>query len=299
MTVTVGERIEILPVSLLNEHRSQVNQLKSLARSLKLEFGWHYLLDLTWMLVNLEEVRGKKIMDAGAGTGVLQWHLANSGAQVWSVDRASRAGLPLRFRKRFNVTGQREEDLLPETEARRLNRTARISRQARLKSTARDLLARLDWRRAPGSVIIYNQDLKTLEAFEDNFLDAIVAVSALEHNAPGDLVLVVDELMRVLKPGGILLATLGAARDEDWFHEPSHGWCYTEASLRRLFGLSPQASSNYDRYDELFTSLNNCAELRDNLASFYSRSGDNGMPWGKWDPQYQTVGILKVKPADK
>lgn len=299
MTVTVGERIEILPVSLLNEHRSQVNQLKSLARSLKLEFGWHYLLDLTWMLANLDEVRGKKIMDAGAGTGVLQWHLANSGAQVWSVDRASRAGLPLRFRKRFNVTGQREEDLMSETEARRLNRTARISRQARLKSTVRDLIARLDWRRAPGSVVIYNQDLKTLDAFEDNFLDAIVAVSALEHNTPGDLVLVVDELMRVLKPGGILLATLGAARDEDWFHEPSHGWCYTEASLQRLFGLSPQASSNYDRYDELFTSLKNCAELRDNLASFYSRSGDNGMPWGKWDPQYQTVGILKVKPADK
>ena len=37
------------------------------------------------------------------------------------------------------------------------------------------------------------------------------------------------------------------------------------------------------------------AELRDNLASFYFRSGDNGMPWGKWDPQYQPVGVCKVK----
>ena len=31
------------------------------------------------------------------------------------------------------------------------------------------------------------------------------------------------------------------------------------------------------------------------LAAFYARSGDNGMPWGKWDPQYQPVGVCKVK----
>jgi hypothetical protein len=35
--------------------------------------------------------------------------------------------------------------------------------------------------------------------------------------------------------------------------------------------------------------------LRDNLASFYGRSGENGMPWGVWDPRYQPVGVCKVK----
>jgi hypothetical protein len=106
---------------------------------------------------------------------------------------------------------------------------------------------------------------------------------------------VVKELMRILKPGGLLLATLGAARDQDWFHEPSHGWNYTDASLRRLFDLSPQAFSNYARHDEFFDALKSCTELRDGLAAFYARSGDNGMPWGKWDPQYQPVGVCKVK----
>jgi len=38
-----------------------------------------------------------------------------------------------------------------------------------------------------------------------------------------------------------------------------------------------------------------CQELRDHLAEFYFLSGDNGMPWGKWDPQYQPVGVCKVK----
>jgi ubiquinone/menaquinone biosynthesis C-methylase UbiE len=144
-------------------------------------------------------------------------------------------------------------------------------------------------------VILYNQDLKALTDVLDNSLDAVVAVSALEHNAPGDLPGVVAELMRVLKPGGLLLATLCTGRDQDWFHEPSAGWCYTDASLRRLFDLLEDTTYNYADYDKLFEALCNCAELRDNLASFYARSGENGMPWGKWEPQYQPVGVCKIK----
>ena len=105
----------------------------------------------------------------------------------------------------------------------------------------------------------------------------------------------VRELVRTLKPGGILLATLGAARDADWFHAPSQGWNYTDASLRRLFGLPAETPSNYVRADELLAALKDCGELRDNLAPMYFQSGDNGMPWGKWDPKYQPVAVRKVK----
>ncbi len=146
-----------------------------------------------------------------------------------------------------------------------------------------------------GQVRIYNTDLGELDLVEDNSLDAVVAVSALEHNSPDGLRSVVSELLRVLKPGGVLMATLGAGRDQDWFHEPSKGWNYTDASLRNLFDLAPEAPSNYDRHDELMAALRGCSELRDHLAPFYFQSGDNGMPWGKWDPQYQPVGVVKVK----
>ena len=126
-------------------------------------------------------------------------------------------------------------------------------------------------------------------------VDAVVSISALEHNPPEELKACVSELMRVLKPGGRLVATLAAARDKDWYHEPSKGWCYTEATLRDIFGLQPDCPSNYDRYDELVLDLRNCVELRDSLADFYFRSGNNGMPWGIWDPKYQPVGVLRVK----
>jgi SAM-dependent methyltransferase len=285
------DSIEILSAELLDKNRPTVAALKKLAQSLGLEFGWHYLLDLTWIIYNLGAIQGKRLMDAGAGTGVLQWYLADEGAEVLSVDRGSRSALPLRFRRRFNVQGLRPQDLAPASQAMRL----RLAGPGGVSALGRDLLSLPGAARASGRVVIYNQDLKTLADIPDASMDAVAAVSALEHNTPESLPLVVAELLRVLRPGGLLLATLGAARDQDWFHEPSHGWNYTEVSLRQLFELSATASSNYARYDELFNALKGCAELRTGLASFYSRSGDNGMPWGRWDPQYQPVGVCKVK----
>jgi len=287
------EVIEILPVSLLDEERQTVDALKKLAGSLRLEFGWHYLLDLTWIIRRLENIQGQHILDAGAGTGVLQWFLAAQGGIVLSVDRASRVDLPLRFRRRFDVSGLRESDLAPVAQVLRHN----LGSSRQLAAQARDLLHPVSLGRSPGRVVIYQQDLKTLAGVGDGSLDAVVAVSALEHNPPGELASVVAELLRVLKPGGILLATLGAARDQDWFHTPSQGWCYTECSLRQAFDL-PGAASNYNNYDALFAKLRDCTELRDGLASFYLHSGDNGMPWGNWDPQYPPVGVCKVKPTN-
>jgi len=65
--------------------------------------------------------------------------------------------------------------------------------------------------------------------------------------------------------------------------------------LQKAFDFSSEVPSNYGEYDRLMIALVNCQALRDNLASFYFRSGENGMPWGVWDPQYQSVGVCKIK----
>ncbi|OGO38365.1 MAG: hypothetical protein A2W35_03910 [Chloroflexi bacterium RBG_16_57_11] len=297
-----SDRIEILSVELLDQNRIIIEDLKHLATTLGLEFGWHYLLDLCWILSLLDLRDGLRVMDAGAGTGILQWYLAKRGAQVISVDRLSREALPLRFRRRFRVRGLRAEaDLLPSGRAflRNFRRPVHGSWArkwaVRVVAQAKDLWG---WLRSPsgdGGVLIYNQDLAHLVDIAGDSLDAVVSVSALEHNTPEGLKVVVRELMRVLKPGGVLLATLTARVDQDWWHEASSGWCYTDHSLRQLFDLSPDAPSNYERYDELFAALKNCAELREGLASFYFSSDEKGMPGGVWDPQYQPVGVYKIK----
>ncbi len=295
MTANGEEKIELLSVALLDQYRQQVADLRKLARSLRLELGWHYLLDITWILGELGPLQGKRILDAGAGTGLLQWYLAQHGVEVISVDRLSRAALPLRFRARFRVAGLRSQDLLPPSLALRAQWDKNHRWKSRLSVQARELLGMAHLGRGSGRVIIYNQDLSNLNDLADDSLDAIVAVSALEHNQPEALEQVVQELMRVLKPGGKLIASLTAARDQDWWHVPSSGWCYSDASLRRLFHLPQPTRSNYAQFDRLLAELRDCAELRDNLARFYFTSADNGMPLGKWDPQYIPVGVLKIK----
>lgn len=291
--------IEILPVSLLESEKSIINELKALADELKLEFGWHYLLDLSWIIRNLDLIDGQNFIDAGAGTGVMQWYLATKGARVISIDRDSRANLNQRFRRRFNIRGLRESDL---SEASSLSE---MKQQRAVKSRLADFADMLSYKinsypgnkgeNASGEVIIYNQDLENLDQISDDSIDAIVAVSSLEHNSPDGLGRVVAELLRVLKPGRAILATLGAAKEKDWFHEASQGWCYTETTLRKAFNISPDIQTNFDQYDRFFENLRENKELKDNLASFYFRSDKNGMPWGEWDPKYQPVGICKFK----
>ncbi|MFC1559271.1 methyltransferase domain-containing protein [Gemmatimonadota bacterium] len=296
------DRLEIPSVALLDEERPLVDQFRAIAHRMHIEIGWHYLLDFSWSARQVSLTPGMRVIDAGAGWGVMQLWLAEQNIDVISVDRSSRSDLPNLLRQRYRVHGLRDEDLAPPA-----------------RPGLRDLLPPLSpgrWHRYPsklavsiralrpgrtgavpggGMIQIYNQDLASLPDIPDGSIDAIFSISALEHNSPEGLRGVVTELMRVLKPGGLLTATLGASRDEDWFHEPSQGWCYSEKTLRDIFDLAPDSPSNYDRYDELFEDLRGCDELRRALSPVYSRSADNGMPWGVWDPTYQPIGVVKQK----
>ena len=296
--VLMNERIEILSVDLLDSRAGLVEEFRTTARKLGLELGWHYALDFAWIASHLGEPSGKRILDAGAGTGVLQWWLADKGAEIVSVDRTDRTDLSCRFRMAYDVRGLRPEDLSPTwrlVPLRLLDRSRSIGGKigGAAKAAITTFIEPMS-SKASGKVIFYHQDLSSMPDLPDGSFDAIVSVSALEHNRPDTLQGTVKELLRVLKPDGLLLATLAAAKDQDWYHEPSKGWCYSDESLRRIFALSGSAWSNYQDYDLLFAKLFDCAELRENLPSEVFESGDNGMPWGNWDPKYQPVGVRKM-----
>lgn len=304
---STGDALEILSVDLLDQHRPLVTELASLAEELGIGLGWHYLLDLSWIISRLQSPPAT-VLDAGAGAGILQWYLADRGWKVISVDRVSRGHLPGRFRSRYRVRGLRPKDLarLPSRRKARARRlVGEVRRLQRLLTAVRHgyrprLAARVRGGRrgvpaGSGEVLIYNQDLRSLADIADGSIDEIVSVSALEHNTPEGLEEVVTELLRVLRPGGRIIATLVASDRNDWYHEPARAWCYSESTMRRIFELAESVSSNYQEYDRLLESLRANTELRANLAAFYYRSGANGMPWGKWDPQYQTLGVCKVK----
>ncbi|GMR11338.1 MAG: hypothetical protein BMS9Abin28_2168 [Anaerolineae bacterium] len=296
----MGSQLEILSVVLLEKHKHLVNQIRHRAHELGIELGWHYDLDLAWIASQIEDPTGMRILDAGGGTGALQWWLADHGAEIVSVDRLDRSDLSGRYRLSYRVDGLRPGDLDPAWRVvwRRLRQPYK-SVGYRLGGALRAGLTGIFGPfvpKAAGRVILYRHSLETMPELEDESFDAVVSVSALEHNDPSVLPLVVDELMRLLRPGGMLLATLAAARDQDWYHEPSKGWCLTEATLLSAFGMPPDATTNFSEYDSLFAGIRECDVLRERLAPVFFESGESGMPWGIWDPQYQPVGVRKRKP---
>ena len=93
-------------------------------------------------------------------------------------------------------------------------------------------------------------------------IDVVVSVSALEHNSLANLNRCVNELLRILKPGGRLIATLAASEMKDWFHEPSEGWCLTEKTIKDIFALN-NTRSNFHEYKLILEEIKNCRELKD------------------------------------
>ena len=302
------DKTEVLSVEYLNSHRALVDEFKTLAKSMKMMYGWHYLMDFAWAGSHLPAKPGAVILDAGAGYGVMQWWTLEQGADVISVDRGDRRNTPVKFRKAYSISGVRPEDFnedywKPEHEAKKVEVAPQTrkslfrqftelfsgSSQAAVSTPVPTVAS------TKGNLFQYNHDVQDLAAVPSESVDAIVSISALEHNTPENLKGCVDELLRVLKPGGSIVATLGAAQEKDWFHEPSKGWNYTEETLRQSFQLGADYQSNFTRFDELFEMLKNNDEMREDLHEAYFKSGDNGMPWGVWDPQYQIVGVVKVK----
>ena len=89
----------------------------------------------------------------------------------------------------------------------------------------------------------------------------------------------------------IAITTSATEQETTWFHHPSKGNCFSEYDLETVFGAHPARSSL--PANEMIGKYRSCTYLKDNLAGFYRDSGENGMPWGKWDPVYFPVGLFQ------
>ena len=97
----MGEKIEILECKLFEILKEEMKLVGLIREDLKKQIGWHYYLDLAWMLHEIRKLpQGALILDAGAGTGLTQFMLASLGYNVISADFATRA-FPRRFWDRY------------------------------------------------------------------------------------------------------------------------------------------------------------------------------------------------------
>jgi hypothetical protein len=82
--------IELLSESLIDQHPDLALEVLAASSKLGLSLGWHYVLDLVWLLRELDLPRGATVLDAGAGWGLAQFLFADRGLRVISVDMSAR-----------------------------------------------------------------------------------------------------------------------------------------------------------------------------------------------------------------
>lgn len=304
---SLASRLEILSPSLIEQFPATVKKVDKICHRLGIEIGWHYILDITWILQQLDCPSGVTILDAGAGTGALQFVLAERGYNIISVDFFPRFILPtarMMFPTGKYGVGEFEHSYIGHLQAvrREIGKKGILSRVLVLSKrlNAQQLLLPVIWARRilglrkPGKVSFYQADMRQMDAIADKSIDAVVSVSAIEHMEPEEVAVAVSEFERVLKPGGKIVVTTSAAKEKDWFHEPSKGWCFSQATLKEFFRLGGNVESNWALYDSVMDDMKACKELQRRMPYFYRLSGNNGMPYGKWDPQYLPVGVLKA-----
>jgi 2-polyprenyl-3-methyl-5-hydroxy-6-metoxy-1,4-benzoquinol methylase len=279
-----------------------------LVRTRRTQIGWHYVMDLAWLHSVVDAwPRQARILDAGGGRGPLQFLLAEMGFDVVNVDLHHEPPRPEEA-ERYAIEQVRlgehgEQAYVRHLIAQQPSRTGAGGRlrEGALATAARRWLHRRRherWRRSAGLANVrrgritqVQADLTGMPHVATGSFEAVVSLSSLEHIPIGQLDAALAEIGRVVVPGGaIAITTSASASDQSWFHEPSKGWCFAAADLERRFDASDASTQSAAT---VLQNYRDNAFLRGNLASFYARSGDNGMPWGRWEPAYVPVAIWR------
>lgn len=275
-----------------------------LASTRRTEIGWHYITDIAWIYSKVKRwPRGYRILDAGGGGGPLQFLLAELGFHVTNIDMVLPEPRPVYF-KRYDLSRRQLSHFMETGYAGHIRRFSRpggwpflrrilrapralsyAPRHDRWRSDAglSDVrIGRIEW--VAGNLC----DLREIPA---GTFDAVVSLSALEHIPTEHLETALTEISRVLVPhANWAVTTSGTDRAMTWLHEPSQGWCYSEADLVSRFGAVRARDQNPTL---VLRHYRECAYLKDHLAVFYRRGENNGMPMGIWDPKYIPVGLSR------
>lgn len=290
-----SDYIELLGEELIDQNPVLAMEVLGASSRLAIPLGWHYILDLIWLLRELPEGKNLRILEVGGGLGLFQFILADRGHSVISADMRDRE-LPSRLRSIYRI---KEMGFEGKIEHKYLKHHGFNSRPG--KSSIRSRLAKLlrgtkSEKKSTNPnlpvVSFYRCNAANMKEIEDRSIDVIVSVSAMEHNAPEVSQQIVAETLRVVKPGGKIMHTTSACKQGQDFHEESHSHLFGHERLAEIFALK-NYEHNFDRFEELKEALDQSRYLRKWLAYSYYQSEKNGMPNGLWAPKYMPVGLIK------
>jgi len=287
-------RIELFKEEFIEENKDLALEVLAASSRMGIKLGWHYLLDLIWILKNINCPKGSIVLDAGAGNGLLQFMLTDRGYKVISADVFNRS-IP-KFASglyEIKLMGDSGEISHSYWEGRSKGITYPKDSGNYITEYNSDCFDSSSEGNLP-VILYYHCDLADMKELCDNSVDAVVSVSALEHNPPQKVKECIKDISRVLKPNASFYITISAVNKGESFHGPSHSWLLDEKGIMEAYELEEPLISNFGDFERVFDALCNSKYLKRWLASFYYSGENNGMPWGVWNPQYQPVGIIKT-----
>ena len=316
----MDDAIELLSIDLLED----TNTLKELDHWLAVFNwinGWHYDLDIIWTIKQLKInniLPGSTILDAGAGYGMTQFILASRGYNIISLDFTTRT-FPKEASGIFDIEiidsdlgDYKSEYMEYMTYGKSTNEFAHF-----LESAPKALLHPVKvvrylnrvYRKFQSAMVNRSEKNQKHEGYgkikflrgtfnniplENKSVDALISVSAFEHNKYADMPDSVNEFNRILKDGGMMFITTSAARSKDWYQEASKGWCFTKGSLSSWFNI-PEENNPFD-YNTEYEKIRNSNLLASRLADYYKSETNMTVPQGDLkNIEYIPIGIRKNK----
>lgn len=314
------EKIELLDVSLLEDDR-KLAEIDHWLNVLNWTNGWHYDLDIVWLLRLIEEIKlpkGATVLDAGAGLGVMQFILAARGYNVISLDFGRRQ-IPGYSKGIFDIRlvdrdlgdySHEYIDFMTYGQKAGIKNMLSgfwglwvlFSDPARAVYSVKSHIRKLN---NP----VYAEELKRDHSgfgkiqflrgtFNDiplrnSSVDLLVSISAFEHNKFDDMAGSIQEFNRVLRPGAHMMITTSASKEKDWYHKPSKGWNFSRRTLSEWFGIVTDISFDYE---DVLEKIMASDKLKRRIPEYYRHSRDSGLPSADLSRlSYIPVGVISRK----
>jgi ubiquinone/menaquinone biosynthesis C-methylase UbiE len=302
-------KIELLSCKILAENEQVVNDIDLVRKGLFKDIGWHYYVDLVWVISWLQKMEikpGATILDAGAGNGLLQYLLSYYGYNVLSVDFSPRRTNPLTILQ-FRIEKKKSTKVFSDSYISHMRNLSNFkftgkklgsfikNGQLNIMSMIKLFVRIYFGRSRSGKILLYQADMRNMNEIPENTIDAIVSVSAIEHLEFDSIKLAINEFTRVLKQNHPMIISTSASKYHDWYHQPSQGWCLSLETLSSLFAFGDEYANAFDDFDDVMSEYRNNSFLKEHMASIYRISRNNGMPEGVWEPEYIPVGIVTTK----
>ena len=318
--------IELLTPELLNDHE-KLNQIDHWLKVMNRPQGWHYDMDIIWLLKGLEDAgikKGDTILDAGAGMGITQFVLAAKGYNIISLDFSPRSN-PHLAEGIFEIEVNEQDSLDYKHDYIGFVKYDSIINEGNNNKTP-DLFKKVlnAIGRGPGNMLswmkqqFYKKQNKQININEKGFnhndfgkikfiraafhdmplkdeeVDALVSVSAIEHSDPKLMGKNISEMKRVTKKGSPLYITTSATgKEKDWFHNKTQGWCFSKETLRGIICDDIQIEFDPDRAENQILSSD---IWRKRIDPYYVNDPDSGFYQRKIKSlPYLPVGIKIIR----